>query len=49
MDTDMQKDIRRQTGISYQLLQCREPAAKLLKLLLDGGFPSGVHLDFFEE
>lgn len=49
MDTDMQKDIRRQTGISYQLLQCREPAAKLLNLLLESDFPSGAHLDFFEE
>lgn len=48
MDTDMQKDIRRQTGISYQLLQCRESSAKLLDLLVDRDFPSGVHLDFFE-
>ncbi|XP_068560068.1 sepiapterin reductase b [Cebidichthys violaceus] len=48
MDTDMQKEILRLTGVKYHLLPCQESADKLLKLLLDNDFISGVHLDFFE-
>nr|XP_046243732.1 sepiapterin reductase b isoform X2 [Scatophagus argus]XP_046243734.1 sepiapterin reductase b isoform X2 [Scatophagus argus]XP_046243735.1 sepiapterin reductase b isoform X2 [Scatophagus argus] len=47
MDTELQKDIQRLTGVINQLLPCQEPAAKLMKLLLDNDFPSGAHLDFF--
>lgn len=46
MDTEMQKDIQRLTGIKHHLMPCKEPAAKLVKLLLDDDFASGVHLDF---
>ncbi|XP_070761049.1 sepiapterin reductase b [Enoplosus armatus] len=48
MDTEMQRDIRRLTGVNHQLFPCQESAAKLMKLLLDNDFPSGAHLDFFE-
>lgn len=47
MDTDMQRDIQRLTGVTYQLQPCQMSAAKLVKLLLDNEFPSGTHLDFF--
>lgn len=47
MDTDMQKDIQRLTGIKHHLIPCKEPAAKLMQLLLDNEFASGSHLDFF--
>lgn len=47
MDTEMQKDILRLTGIKHHLIPCQEPAAKLIKLLLDNSFTSGTHLDFF--
>lgn len=47
MDTEMQKDIQRLTGIKHHLIPCKEPAAKLMKLLLDNEFTSGSHLDFF--
>ncbi|XP_022613552.1 sepiapterin reductase-like [Seriola dumerili] len=48
MDTDMQEEIQRSTGISHCLFPCQESAAKLMKLLLDNDFSSGGHLDFFE-
>ncbi|XP_044053767.1 sepiapterin reductase b [Siniperca chuatsi] len=48
MDTEMQKDILRLTGINYHPFPCQESAAKLMKLLLDNDFPSGAHLDFFK-
>nr|AAC60296.1 sepiapterin reductase [Takifugu rubripes] len=47
MDTEMQKDIQRLTGIKHHLIPCKEPAAKLMKLLLVNEFASGSHLDFF--
>lgn len=47
MDTQMQKDIQRLTGIKHHLTPCKEPAAKLMKLLLDNDYASGTHLDFF--
>lgn len=47
MDTEMQKDIQRLTGIKHHLIPCKQPAAKLMKLLLDNEFTSGSHLDFF--
>ncbi|KAM9810598.1 sepiapterin reductase b [Neosynchiropus ocellatus] len=48
MDTDMQTEIRTATGFQHQLLPCQDSAAKLLKLLLDNDFSSGVLLDFFD-
>ncbi|XP_029017625.1 sepiapterin reductase b [Betta splendens] len=48
METEMQEEIRRLTGISHRLLPCHEPADKLMKLLLDYDFRSGAHLDFFD-
>ncbi|XP_058492504.1 sepiapterin reductase b [Solea solea] len=48
MDTEMQEDIQRQSGIAYSLFPCHVSAAKLMKLILDNDFPSGKHLDFFE-
>ncbi|XP_037634589.1 sepiapterin reductase b [Sebastes umbrosus] len=48
MDTEMQEDILRLTGVKHHLLPCQESAAKLVKLLLDNDFSSGAHLDFFE-
>lgn len=48
MDTEMQQEILKKTGISYDLMPCQKPAAKLLKLLLDNDFASGTHLDFFD-
>lgn len=48
MNTDLQQEILRLTGVSHHLLPCQEPAAKLMKLLLDNDFPSGTHLDFFD-
>ncbi|XP_044194126.1 sepiapterin reductase b [Thunnus albacares] len=48
MDTEMQEDILRLTGISYHLLPCKESAAKLMKVLLENKFASGSHIDFFE-
>ncbi|XP_026198822.1 sepiapterin reductase b [Anabas testudineus] len=49
MDTEMQQEILRLTGVSRHLLPCQEPAAKLTKLLLDNSFASGTHHDFFED
>lgn len=46
MDMEMQKDIHRLTGIKHHLIPCKEPAAKLMKLLLDNDFASGMHFDF---
>lgn len=43
---EMQKDIHRLTGINHHLIPCKKPAAKLMKLLLDNDFASGMHLDF---
>ncbi|XP_070690573.1 sepiapterin reductase b [Pempheris klunzingeri] len=48
LDTDLQKDIRRLTGVEHHLVPCQESAAKLMKLLLDNEFTSGIHLDFFD-
>ncbi|KAM6945013.1 sepiapterin reductase b [Lycodopsis pacificus] len=48
METDMQKEILRLTGVKHHLLPCQESADKLVKLLLDDDFISGAHLDFFE-
>ncbi|XP_040051498.2 sepiapterin reductase b isoform X2 [Gasterosteus aculeatus] len=48
MDTDMQRDILRLTGVKNHLLPCQESAEKLVKLLLDDDFVSGTHLDFFK-
>ncbi|XP_071337793.1 sepiapterin reductase b [Trachinotus anak] len=48
LDTDMQEEIQRLTGISHHLFPCQESAAKLMKLLLDNDFSSGAHHDFFE-
>ncbi|CAB1427891.1 unnamed protein product [Pleuronectes platessa] len=48
MDTDMQEDILRLTGVSHCLLPCQESAVKLVKLLHNNDYPSGKHLDFFE-
>lgn len=48
MDTAMQVDILRLTGIRHCLYPCQESAAKLIKLLLDNDFTSGKHLDFFD-
>ncbi|XP_029367346.1 sepiapterin reductase b [Echeneis naucrates] len=48
LDTEMQEEIERVTGIAYHLLPCQESAVKLMKLLLDNEFASGVHLDFFD-
>ncbi|KAM9360670.1 sepiapterin reductase b [Symphorus nematophorus] len=47
LDTEMQQDIWRQTGVKHHLFPCQESAAKLMKLLLDNDFSSGAHLDFF--
>ncbi|XP_057688047.1 sepiapterin reductase b [Corythoichthys intestinalis] len=48
MDTEMQRDIQRLTGIQYHLHPCRESATKLMRVLLDNDFATGSHLDFFE-
>ncbi|XP_077601057.1 sepiapterin reductase-like [Stigmatopora nigra] len=48
MDTEMQKDIQRLTGIHYHLHPCMESATKLMGVLLDNDFATGSHLDFFE-
>ncbi|XP_047446763.1 sepiapterin reductase b [Mugil cephalus] len=48
LDTEMQQDIKRMTGVCHHLMPCHVSAAKLLKLLLDNEFPSGAHIDFFE-
>ncbi|KAM8885703.1 sepiapterin reductase b isoform 1-T4 [Spinachia spinachia] len=48
MDTDMQRDIMRLTGVKNHLLPCQESAKKLVKLLVDDDFVSGTHLDFFK-
>ncbi|XP_077378623.1 sepiapterin reductase b [Festucalex cinctus] len=48
MDTEMQENIRRLTGIQYHLHPCRDSAAKLMRVLLDNDFVTGSHLDFFE-
>ncbi|KAM9858604.1 sepiapterin reductase b [Aulostomus maculatus] len=48
MDTEMQEDIRRRTGLRVKLLPCHESATKLLKVVLDDSFASGKHLDFFD-
>lgn len=49
MDTEMQKDVQRLTGVKHHLIPCKEPAAKLMKLLLDDDFASGMHVDFFTD
>lgn len=49
MDTEMQKEIHRLTGVKHHLIPCKEPAAKLMKLLLDNDFASGMQLDFLTE
>ncbi|XP_040898731.1 sepiapterin reductase b [Toxotes jaculatrix] len=48
LDTEMQEEIQRVTGISHRLFPCHESAAKLMKLLLENNFLSGTHIDFFE-
>uniref|UniRef100_A0A3Q2XFT8 Sepiapterin reductase-like n=1 Tax=Hippocampus comes TaxID=109280 RepID=A0A3Q2XFT8_HIPCM len=48
MDTQMQEDIRRLTGIQYHLHPCRDSAAKLMRLLLDNDFVTACHVDFFD-
>ncbi|GAA6223132.1 sepiapterin reductase-like [Lates japonicus] len=48
LDTDMQEEIQRLTGLSYPLFPCQESAAKLMKLLLDNNFVSGTQVDFLE-
>ncbi|XP_076005658.1 sepiapterin reductase b [Genypterus blacodes] len=49
MDTQMLQQLRRWTGIvPRRLLSCQESAAKLVNLLLDNEFSSGVHLDYFD-
>ncbi|XP_072289397.1 sepiapterin reductase b [Eucyclogobius newberryi] len=48
MDTEMQVEIFKQTGIRRKLMPCQEPGAKLLKLVLDSDFSSGAHLDYFD-
>lgn len=48
MDTEMQEEIIRLTGIRYHLFPCKESAAKLMKVLLENKFTSGSHLDFFK-
>lgn len=48
MDTDLQQEILMLTGVSHHLMPCQEPAAKLMKLLLDNSFSSGTHVDFFD-
>uniref|UniRef100_A0A8C6UMJ3 Sepiapterin reductase n=1 Tax=Neogobius melanostomus TaxID=47308 RepID=A0A8C6UMJ3_9GOBI len=48
VDTEMQREIFQQTGVSRELLPCQKPGAKLLKLLLDSDFCSGTHLDFLD-
>ncbi|XP_053181717.1 sepiapterin reductase b [Scomber japonicus] len=48
LDTEMQKDILRLTGIRNNVFPCKESAAKLMKVLLDDEFTSGSHLDFFQ-
>ncbi|KAM8759740.1 sepiapterin reductase b [Acanthopagrus schlegelii] len=47
LDTEMQKDIKRITGVDNHPFPCRNSADKLLKLLLDDDFLSGTHIDFF--
>lgn len=49
MDTEIQKEIYRLTGVKHHLIPCKEPAAKLMKLLLDNDFASGMQLDFLTE
>ncbi|KAJ0067929.1 hypothetical protein NL108_011728 [Boleophthalmus pectinirostris] len=49
MDTEMQEEIFRKTGVSHDLLPCQKPGAKLLNLVLDSNFPSGAHVDFFDQ
>ncbi|XP_061134932.1 sepiapterin reductase b [Syngnathus typhle] len=48
MDTEMQEDIRRLTGIQYHLHPCHESATKLMRLLLDNDFATGSQIDFFQ-
>ncbi|XP_029296188.1 sepiapterin reductase b [Cottoperca gobio] len=48
MDTEMQKDILRLTGVNNHPLPCQESVGKLMKLLLDNDFSSGAHIDFFD-
>ncbi|XP_077418550.1 sepiapterin reductase b [Vanacampus margaritifer] len=48
MDTEMQENIRRLTGIQHHLHPCRDSATKLMRVLLDNDFVTGSHLDFFE-
>ncbi|XP_059193536.1 sepiapterin reductase b [Centropristis striata] len=49
MDTEMQQDIWRLTGVCHNLMPCQESAAKLMTLLLDNNFSSGAHIDFFDD
>ncbi|XP_034025466.1 sepiapterin reductase b [Thalassophryne amazonica] len=48
MDTEMQKEVQRLSGIKHDLLPCQESAAKLMKVLLGNDFQSGANLDFFD-
>ncbi|KAJ0019705.1 hypothetical protein NQD34_007274 [Periophthalmus magnuspinnatus] len=48
MDTEMQEEIFRQMGVRHELMPCQKSGAKLLNLVLDGDFPSGAHIDFFD-
>ncbi|KAJ8338700.1 hypothetical protein SKAU_G00354860 [Synaphobranchus kaupii] len=56
LDTDMHMQARTLSGDMAlraslregQLLTCEESAAKLVKLLLNDNFTSGVHLDFYD-
>ncbi|XP_010876265.2 sepiapterin reductase a [Esox lucius] len=60
LDTDMQVVARGSTAdpeirMSFlsmhsqgQLLTCEESCAKLMKVLLEDGYPSGAHLDFYD-
>ncbi|XP_073323373.1 sepiapterin reductase b [Pagrus major] len=47
LDTEMQKDILRLTGVDNHPFPCQDSAVKLLKLLLDNDFSSGTHIDYF--
>ncbi|XP_030273081.1 sepiapterin reductase b isoform X2 [Sparus aurata] len=47
LDTGMQKDILRMTGVDNHPFPCKDSAVKLMKLLLDDDFASGTHIDFF--
>ncbi|XP_061674190.1 sepiapterin reductase b [Syngnathoides biaculeatus] len=48
MDTEMQEQIQKLTGIQNHLYPCQESASKLLSVLLKDDFATGSHLDFFD-